>query len=254
MRKTTFIPMNLIIPNRFQPRSHLNNEGIEELANSIRQNGLIQPIIVRQIAEGYEIVAGERRFRACLYLGFSNILAIVDDVSDQQLAELALIENIQRENLSPIDEAKAYQQLIQLYSLTQEQIALKVGKSQSAVANKLRLLNLEDNIQNALASKKITERHGRALLSVSKSWRDAIFQQIIKNDLNVKDTEKIIENLKEKSIKEKKPITKGIVSNHKIAINTILQAIEMVRKVGFNVMIEETYQDDETVMIIKIKK
>ena len=182
MRKTKLIPMNLITPNRFQPRSQLGSAGIEELAASISQNGLIQPIIVREINQGYEIVAGERRFRACLYLGFSDILAIVDEVSDQKMAELALIENIQRENLSPIDEAKAYQQLIQLYDLTQEKIALQVGKSQSAVANKLRLLNLVPEIQEAIASRSITERHGRALLGLPVGQRSEVFDSIIRNE------------------------------------------------------------------------
>ncbi len=254
MRKTKLIPMNLITPNRFQPRSQLGSAGIEELAASISQNGLIQPIIVREINQGYEIVAGERRFRACLYLGFSDILAIVDEVSDQKMAELALIENIQRENLSPIDEAKAYQQLIQLYDLTQEKIALQVGKSQSAVANKLRLLNLAPEIQEAIASRSITERHGRALLGLPIIKRPEVFNEILKNELNVKETEKLISNLKEKPQPVRPATTKGIVANHKIAVNTILQAVEMVRKVGFNVMIEETYQADETIMTIKIKK
>ncbi len=254
MRATAYIPMKEIIPNRYQPRSEFHDDKIEDLAKSIAQHGLLQPIVVRKIANGYELVAGERRYRACLFLGYSEILALVDEVSDQQMAELALIENLQRENISAIDEAKAYQQLNVSYGLTQEQIASRLGKSQSAVANKLRLLQLEPAIQTAISNRLITERHGRALLSVKDQRRATIFKQIIEKGLNVQATEKLVEKHQQPSSNPATSKTKGIVVNHKIAVNTITQAVDMVRKVGFHVMMEESREADETVIIIKIKK
>ena len=160
------LPLARIHPNRFQPRHAFSSESISELAQTLREEGLLQPIIVREDGEEYEIIAGERRFRAAQSLGWEKIPAIVNNLSDQQTASLALIENLQREDLNPIDEATAYENLMELNSLTQAQLAKDIGKSQSYVANKLRLLKLDPQIQEALASGAITARHGRALLAL----------------------------------------------------------------------------------------
>ena len=169
MKETKIIPIERIVPNPYQPRLEFNEESLFDLAQSIRENGLIQPISVREAKGHYEIVAGERRFRAMQLLGMTEVSAYVMDADEMQMAELALVENVQRENLSAIEEAKAYLQIMKITGCTQSQLAMKMGKSQSSIANKIRLLNLDDNIQNAVSSKIITERHARAL-SVPVAW------------------------------------------------------------------------------------
>ena len=160
------IKMNLIIPNQYQPRTVFSDEAIEELAQSIKENGLLQPITVRECDNGYQLIAGERRFRACQKLNKDTIEAIVIKAGEVQSATLALIENIQRENLSAIEEANGYLQMIRLTGLTQSQLGKKLGKKQSTIANKIRLLNLDLEVQQAISEKEITERHGRALLNL----------------------------------------------------------------------------------------
>lgn len=255
MKQTKEILMKDIIPNRYQPRLEFTTDSIEELAQSIQQNGLIQPIVVRETDQGYELIAGERRYRACLYLGHQKIIAIVDDIDDQQSAEMALIENIQRENLTSIEEAKAYRQLMLMNNMTQEAIAKRVGKSQSAVANKIRLLNLEKDIQEAVANRSISERHARALLAVKGPMRSQVYQQILNQNLNVKQTEELVEKVtKGDNHKRKKSIIKGFTKNQRIAINTIAQAVEMVKKVGFEVVMKQEDTAEEMVITILIKK
>ena len=150
------IKMNLIIPNQYQPRTVFSDEAIEELAQSIKENGLLQPITVRECDNGYQLIAGERRFRACQKLNKDTIEAIVIKAGEVQSATLALIENIQRENLSAIEEANGYLQMIRLTGLTQSQLGKKLGKKQSTIANKIRLLNLDLEVQQAISEKEIT--------------------------------------------------------------------------------------------------
>ena len=156
-----------IIPNRFQPREIFDERALKELAVSIREHGVIQPIIVRSVANGkYEIIAGERRYKASALAGLTKIPALIRNLDDKESSKVALLENLQRKNLNPIEEARTYQKILEIDQMTQEELAKTMGKSQSAVANKLRLLSLPDAIQNALLKEQISERHARALINV----------------------------------------------------------------------------------------
>ena len=174
MKEVRMVPIEKIVPNPYQPRLEFNKEALMDLAQSIRENGLIQPITLKENNGRYEIIAGERRYRACMMIGLTEVPANIMDVSEANMAELALVENIQRENLSAIEEAKAYLQIMKVSGCTQSELALKVGKSQSSVANKIRLLNLSENVQNAVSSKIITERHARSLLKLNEKQQKLI--------------------------------------------------------------------------------
>ena len=162
--KVSILNINDILPNRFQPRIKFGEEKINELAESIRKYGVIQPIIVRSIGDKYEIIAGERRYKASIMAGLREIPAIINNLDDKDSSEIALIENVQRENLTPIEEAISIKKILDMGGKTQEQIAEKLGMSQAGLANKLRLLNLEESVQEALLEKKISERHARSLV------------------------------------------------------------------------------------------
>lgn len=185
------IALDKIIPNPYQPRKHFNEEKLQQLADSLKEHGLLQPIIVsRKGNDEYELIAGERRLEASKIAGLEKVPVIIKKVTDQQKLELALIENIQRHDLNVVEEAKAYKQLQEKFGLTQEEIAARSGKSRSSVANHLRLLNLPVEIQKALAEGKITEGHARTILAVSNPEKQrALFQLIIKENLSVRQIE-----------------------------------------------------------------
>lgn len=221
-----------IEPNRNQPRRHFDAEKLEALAESIRQNGVISPIVVTKTDTGYEIVAGERRWRASKLAGMTEIPAIVRDYSPQKLTEVALIENIQREDLNPIEEAQAYRALMDDYELTQEQISERLGKSRSAIANSVRLLSLEKPLQEYVASGRISEGHARCVLSLDgEVLREFLIKRIIEDGLNVRQTEKLAKELaKAGSPKPKKP-----TSQTDIQVEMIRKSIE--EKLGTKVKI-----------------
>lgn len=185
------IELAKIVPNPYQPRKIFDPEGLKELAKSIREHGVIQPLVVTETPSGYEIVVGERRFRASILAGMTTVPAIVKkQLGDQTKLEVALIENIQRRELNAIEEARAYDRLIKTFNLTQEQVAQKVGKSRPTVANTLRLLNLPVEVQRAVIENKITEGHARALLSVPEPEKLlALFKAILEQNLNVRQVE-----------------------------------------------------------------
>ena len=193
----TMINTSLIIPNKYQPRKIFDEKALNTLAESIKTYGIINPILVRKKDDKYEIIAGERRFRAAKQLGLTEIPVIIKSTDEQQTAELALIENLERQGLSPIEEAKSYEEIMRIGNQTQASLATKLGKSQSSIANKIRLLSLPQEIQDALANKKISERHARSLLSVDQEDRQLeLLDRIIKEKLTVKETEEMI-NTKE---------------------------------------------------------
>ncbi|MFJ7725845.1 nucleoid occlusion protein [Neobacillus sp. NPDC097160] len=250
------IPINQIIPNRFQPRTVFDEEKIEELSRTIHIHGIIQPIVVREFAvDKYEIIAGERRWRAMKKLGWAEAPAIVKNLSDTETASVALIENLQRENLSPIEEAIAYGKLLELHNLTQEALAQRLGKGQSTVANKLRLLKLPQPVQDALLNKIITERHARALIPLKDPEKQvALLAEVIERNFNVKQTEERVVKLLERKNEKPKPKRKAFSKDMRIAVNTIRQSLSMVSDSGINLNAEEEEFDEFYQFTIRIPK
>lgn len=187
------VALDDIIPNRFQPRLSFDEQGLNELADSIRQHGIIQPLVLRKIGDKYEIIAGERRYKAAYIAGLTTVPAVIINLNDNESAEVAIVENIQRKDLSPIEEAKSYQKLLDRGYLTQDQLASRMGKTQATISNKLRLLNLSEDVQEALLNNKISERHARSILRIeNKEEQKEVLKEILDKKLNVRDTEKLI--------------------------------------------------------------
>jgi ParB family chromosome partitioning protein len=206
MEKEIFeISLDDIIPNRFQPRLSFDEDALNELAKSIRQHGIIQPLVLRKIGDKYEIIAGERRYKAAYIAGLTKVHAVIIDLNDNESAEVAIVENIQRKNLSALEEARSYKKLLDRGYLTQEELAVKMGKTQGSISNKLRLLNLSNEVQDALLNNEISERHARSLLKVeNKEDQVDLLRTIIRERLNVRDTDRLIDSLKE--TKELEPL------------------------------------------------
>lgn len=249
------LPLDNIVPNRYQPRHKFSDESIRELAQTLDEEGLLQPIVVRENNDGYEIIAGERRYRAAKYLNWETIPAIVNNLDDEQAASLALIENLQREDLNPIDEATAYQNLMKINSLTQATLAKDMGKSQPYVANKLRLLKLCPDVQDALIAGEITQRHGRALLKLDEEGQKKILAEILKKGLNVKQTELAVENYgKPKDAKKEDKVTYRLPKDLQVQVNTIKQAAKLAKNTGVNVNVKEKRGDGEYTITIVMKE
>jgi len=192
-----------VLPNRFQPRIHFDENKLNELAESIRKYGVIQPIVVRQIGDKYEIIAGERRYKASKIANKSTIPAIVINLNDKESEEIALLENVQRQNLTPIEEAVSYKRILDMGYITQVELAEKLGKTQSTIANKVRLLNLDDQVQYALLNGKISERHARSLLRIhDRSKQVEMLNKIINERLTVKKTDEAIQKMLEEPKEE----------------------------------------------------
>lgn len=190
------IALNLIRPNPQQPRKEFNEGTLIELADSIREHGIIQPIVVRKVEDHYEIIAGERRYRASEYLKLEKIPIIIKEVNETKLAELALIENIQREDLNPIDEAAAYRSLLTEFKITQDQLAKKVGKSRPFIANMVRLLNLSPKLQDLVARGELSTGHARALLAIEdRTLQVVVAEKVVKDQLSVRQTEEIVKEI-----------------------------------------------------------
>ncbi|MCT6816395.1 MAG: nucleoid occlusion protein [Lysinibacillus fusiformis] len=258
------LPIDEIVPNRFQPRTIFDDEKIEELSRTIHTHGVIQPIVVRKTSENqYEIIAGERRYRAMKKLQWTEVPAIVRNLTDKETASIALIENLQREELTAIEEAVAYQKLLELHELTQEALAQRLGKGQSTVANKLRLLRLPDEVQQAILQRKISERHARALIVIKdQPLQLEILQQTVDSDWNVRQLEEQIQAIlhpvtdeQEESVPKKaRPKRKAISKDVRIALNTIKQSLTMVTKSGITVNTEEEDTEEYYQITVKIPK
>ena len=267
------IELSKIKPNQFQPRRQFSENSIKELAQTLDKEGLLQPIVIREDGEEYEIIAGERRFRAAQLLGWEKIPAIVNNMDDDQAAFLALIENLQRENLNPIDEAQAYVQLMKVNNLTQTELAEQMGKTQSYIANKIRLLKLTPKVQGFLIDKKISQRHGRALLALNEQDQDTAVSEIIKSGLTVKETEEMVKDLdgyfaaqekeKEEELEENKPeqtkkpkkkVQVRTANDFKVQINTIKKAIKMAKDSGMTVKYKEDKKGDSYKITIELLK
>ncbi len=198
------IEVDRISPNPFQPRSRFESEKLEELAASIREHGVLQPVIVRRAGDDYELVAGERRWRAARKAGVDRVPALVHDLSDQNLLQLALVENLQRDDLSAIEEARAYQILIEEFDLTQQQVAQRVGRSRTGVANTLRLLKLPESIQQLVVEGRLSMGHARALLPLARGAQLALGKQAVRSGLSVRQ----VEDRVRRQLKSRPPVTK----------------------------------------------
>ena len=185
-----------LTPNLFQPRKNFDKEKMEELKGSIKKHGIIQPIVVRKMANGYEIVAGERRLKAAKEIGLKKIPAIIKSINNEKSLEIALVENIQREDLNPVEQANAFKRLIDEFNLTQQELAEATGKSRALVTNTIRLLKLNPEIQKNISEGKISFGHAKLLLSIEdEEVQSAVCERIIANDLSVRDTERLIKNI-----------------------------------------------------------
>ena len=253
------IAIDKIVPNRYQPRTVFDDDKIEELARTIHTHGVIQPIIIRKMDdEKYEIIAGERRFRAMTKLKWAEVPAIIRNLSDKETASIALIENLQREELTAIEEAVAYQKLLKLHELTQEALAQRLGKGQSTVANKLRLLKLPQEVQEAVMKKELSERHARALMAIKeKETQLELMNMSIEKHWNVKQLEEKVNeiiNPPVKNDKKDKSKRKVVSRDIRIALNTIKQSLSMVTKSGINIKTEEEDTEEFYQITVKIPK
>lgn len=247
------IKITNIEANHLQPRRSFDKKSLSELAKSIQESGLIQPIVVKPKGKNYSLIAGERRLRAFELLNRNSIPAVVMEVGDNEGENLSLIENIQRMDLSAIEEALAFQTLLANQKITQEELAKRLGKSQSAIANKIRLLQLNPEVITAIDSKKISERHGRALLGLPDKKQKELLERIVKSNLNVAQSERLVENIrKTKKIVPIKRIGKG--AHIRLGINTINEALTLVKGAGIKVSSEESETDEYYQILIKIKK
>ncbi|MGL5972165.1 MAG: ParB/RepB/Spo0J family partition protein [Oscillospiraceae bacterium] len=248
------IPVDNIFRNENQPRKFFGKDDLNSLSCSILENGLLQPIIVRKKEDGYEIIAGERRYRASVMGGLSRVPCIVIDVDDNKTKVLALVENIQRKDLSFFEEAEALKDILEHNNLTQEQLSSKIGKSQSTIANKLRLLNLSDDIRRIISQNNITERHARALLKViNKDQQKFIIKQIIDSKLNVEQSEKLINeflNVPKKEDKKRKKVF--VLKDVRIFINTINKALDAMKNSGIDAEVNKKEENEYIEYTIKI--
>ncbi len=191
------VPLSRIRPNPHQPRRHMDDAGLEELAASIREHGVLQPVLVTETLDGYQLIAGERRVRASRLAGLDRIPALVRQLADRAQLEVALVENVQRADLDPIEEALAYRQLIDEFGLTQEQVSDRVGKARATVANTLRLLDLHADVQTAIVDGRISEGHGRALASLPLDGQAQVLRTVVGQSLSVRQTEELVRRLRE---------------------------------------------------------
>ena len=225
----TEVPLASITPNPHQPRAPIRDQDLVELAASIEEHGIIQPLVVTRAPDGYQLIAGERRWRAARLAGLSTVPVIVKDVAPSEMLELALVENLQRSDLNPLEEATAYRQLTEEFGLTQEQLARRVGKSRVAVSNTLRLLKAARPVQEALLAEKISEGHARALLGLERaSAQEAALKTVLKQELTVRQTEKLVqrllglrpENGEQRPAREISPETRALESRFREALGT----------------------------------
>ncbi|MFZ5364048.1 MAG: ParB/RepB/Spo0J family partition protein [Patescibacteria group bacterium] len=244
------VPVKNIRPNPKQPREDFGYQDLEDLINSIKEHGILQPLVVTKIdGENYELIAGERRYRAAKFLNLKTVPAIVRTAKDQEKLELALIENIQRKNLNPVEEAKAFQRLMNEFNLTQEEVSQRVGKSRSVVANTLRLLGLPEEILQALRSGKIKESHGRTLLSLPDDKAQLkYFSKILKSEVNVRDMEGVAR--KARGVKQRK-VEPALVAKEELLRSVFGTKVEIKKRGNKGQIIIHFYSDEEYSDIIK---
>ena len=251
------VPLAKIHPSREQPRVFFEEDALRGLAESIRRYGVLQPISVRAAQNGYEIIAGERRYRAAKMAGLSHMPCIVYAIDGETGAFLAVVENLLREDLNMFETAAAMDKLCREHGLTQEEVAERLSVSQSYVANKMRLLRFDAPMREKLLSAKLTERHARALLRLPPALWEETVDKIISRRLNVEATEKLIEGLlsdTEAPTKPRRARARGILRDVKVFYNSLDRAVEMVRRCGVKVETERREEESETCLIIRIPK
>lgn len=261
IKNISYINVDIIRPNPYQPRRQFNRAAMQELCESIKQYGVLQPINVRKItSSNYELVAGERRLRAAILAGLKEIPAILVDVDDNDSAVIALIENLQREDLTYMEEAEGYNNLIAEHGFTQEELAHKIGKSQSTIANKIRLLKLSPMVKKRLFDNNLTERHARALLKLhDEQLQLRVLKRVCENGLNVKRTEALVERAIERYVNgnkqpgDERKHTK-VIKDIRIFVNTIRQAIELMKKSGVKAKAAHIDRGEYVEFIIRIPK
>ena len=223
VRKTTEIPVSMIRTNKQQPRQIFGEEQLIELRDSIKEFGILQPLILKRQSDGeYLLIAGERRLRAAAMAGLDRVPAIIRDADEEDINLIARVENIQRENLGYIEEAKAYKNIMEKYDMSQMELSEKLGKNQSTISNKIRILTLPEDIQEMLAENRLTERHARALLKIEDNRiRKVILDKVIKHGFNVKQTEKLVEDYLTQKEQQERDINKVRHISYKLYLNTL---------------------------------
>lgn len=252
--KVVKVAIDQIFPNPYQPRKNFDDEALRDLSASIAQFGVLQPLLVAPADNGrYMLIAGERRLRASKMAKLQEVPVIISEYTSQQIAEIALIENLQREDLHFLEEAEGYEKLMEEFHLTQEAMAARVGKKQSTIANKLRLLRLSDRIRKILIEGGLTERHARALLKLDDEEKQVqVLTVVIDNGYSVRQTESYIEKLLEDKKQEKKK-RMVIVNDVRIYLNSIKQVVSAIKDVGIPVAMEQTVEGDDVIVSLRIK-
>lgn len=248
------VPVSKISPNPEQPRHEFDNESLKSLAQSIKHNGILQPLTVRKLdKDNYELVAGERRLRASILAGYNDVPCIIVNLDTKQSAVMSLLENLQRENLNFFDEAAGIARLIESCGLTQEEVAVKLGKSQSTVANKLRILRIGKAQREKILAAGLTERHARALLKIEDKERNKIIDRIVKDKLNVFETEKLIDSIINPHMKQGRR-NLSVIKDVRIFFNTINSAVDLMRRSGIEAVSQREEYDDYYEYTVRIPK
>ncbi len=243
-----YLPVTGIRPGRFQPRTRMRESDLHELAESIRSQGVLQPVVVRPLAEHYELVAGERRWRAAALAGLTEIPAVVRRMSDEEAALAALVENLQREDLHFLEEAEAYRRVMEGFGLTQQELARRLGKSQAAVANKLRLLRLPEEIRRRISREMISERHARELLALDPGAQAEVLEAIVRDGLTVRQTERLVAA---RAGRRARPRL-AAVGDWRIFVNSVRDVARRAREAGLRVELEETVGGDAVEMRLRL--
>lgn len=254
--KVVKVPTNQIFPNPYQPRKTFSDESLADLCASIKEYGVLQPLLVSPSDDGrYMLIAGERRLRASRMANLSEVPVIISDYTSQQIAEIALIENLQREDLHFLEEAEGYEQLMNEFHLTQEAMAARVGKKQSTIANKLRLLRLTGPVRKVLVDAGLSERHARALLKLEdETKRLEVLAVVVEKGFSVRQTEEYIAKLLDAGEKEKEKKRRLVIVNDvRIYLNSIKQVVNSIKDVGIPVNMEQTIEGDEVIISLRIK-
>ena len=252
--KVVKVPIDTIFPNPYQPRKNFDDAALEDLSASIAQYGVLQPLLVSPAEDGrYMLIAGERRLRASKMAKLAEVPVIISEYTSQQIAEIALIENLQREDLHYLEEAEGYEKLMNQFHITQEAMAARVGKKQSTIANKLRLLRLSAPVRKVLMDAELSERHARALLKLpDDEKRLEVLETIVAKNFSVRQTEEYINKLLDGKGEEKRK-RMVIVNDVRIYLNSIKQVVDAVKTAGIPVAMEQTLEGDEVIISVRIK-